>query len=78
MKFAEPFVFARANPTWTSDLVLLSPDGESGRRVGKGEWRGDPQGKLIGVPFLLVTFLCQEILHGQRKVTRHQGEIKCW
>jgi len=43
MKFAEPFVFGRANeinrwPTWTSDLVLLSPDGESGRPVGKGEW----------------------------------------
>jgi len=57
VKFAEPFGFGRENPTWTSDLALSSPDGESRRRVGKVEWRGDPQGKLVGVSFLLVTFL---------------------
>ena len=37
MKFAEVFGFGRENPTWTSDLVMSSPDGESGRPVGKGE-----------------------------------------
>ena len=36
-KFAEAFAFGRENPTWTSDLVMSSPDGESGRPVGKGE-----------------------------------------
>jgi len=38
MKFAEAFGFGRENPTGTSDLVMSSPDGESGRPVGKGEW----------------------------------------
>ena len=37
MKFAEAFGFGRENPTGMSDLVLSSPDGESGRPVGKGE-----------------------------------------
>ena len=46
VKFAEAFGFGRENPTGTSDLVLSSPDGESGRPVGKGEGRGDPKGKL--------------------------------
>ena len=73
MKFAEVFAFGRENPTGTSDLVMSSPDGESGRPVGKAECLGDPKGKLVGVPFLLVTFLwaCKD------KVTRHQGETKC-
>jgi hypothetical protein len=38
VKFAEPFGFGRENPTWTSDLALSSPDGESRRPVGKVEW----------------------------------------
>jgi hypothetical protein len=38
VKFAEPFDFGRENPTWTSDLALSSPDGESRRPVGKVEW----------------------------------------
>jgi len=37
LKFAEAFAFGRENPTGTSDLVMSSPDGESGRPVGKGE-----------------------------------------
>jgi len=57
VKFAEVFGFGRENPTGTSDLVLSSPDGESGRPVGKAEYLGNPQGKLVGVSFLLVTFL---------------------
>ena len=57
LKFAEVFAFGRANRAGTPDLVLWSPDGDSRRPVGKGECRGNPQGKLIGVPFLLVTFL---------------------
>ena len=36
-KFAEAFAFGRENPTGTLDLVMSSPDGESGRPVGKGE-----------------------------------------
>ncbi len=62
VKFAEPFDFGRENPTRTSDLALSSPDGESRRPVGKGECLGNPKGKLVGVPFLLVTFLwaCKE------------------
>ena len=48
MKFAEAFGFGRENPTWMSDLVLSSPDGESGRPVGKGECLGNPKGKLVG------------------------------
>ena len=44
VKFAEAFGFGRENPTGTSDLVLSSPDGESGRPVGKGEGRGAPEG----------------------------------
>ena len=79
MKFAEAFGFGRAKKiffwsTGTSNLVLSSPDGESGRPVGKAECLGNPKGKLVGVPFLLVTFLCQEILLGQRKVTRQQAK----
>ncbi len=57
VKFAEAFGFGRENPTGTSDLVMSSPDGESGRPVGKGECLGNPKGKLVGVSFLLVTFL---------------------
>ena len=57
MKFAEAFGFGRENSTGTSNLVLSSPDGESGRPVGKAEGLGDPKGKLVGVSFLLVTFL---------------------
>jgi hypothetical protein len=63
VKFAEAFGFARAQeqiksrPTGTSDLVMSSPDGESGRPVGKDEGRGDPKGKLAVGGVLLVTFL---------------------
>jgi hypothetical protein len=57
VKFAEVFDFDRENPTGTSDLVLSSPDGESGRPVGKVECRGDPKGKLAVGGVLLVTFL---------------------
>jgi hypothetical protein len=57
VKFAEVFGFGRANRTGTSDLVLSSPDGESGRPVDKGEDRGDPKGKLAVGGVLLVTFL---------------------
>ena len=62
MKFAEAFSFGRENSTGMSNLVMSSPDGESGRPVGKGECLGDPKGKLVGVSFLLVTFLwaCKE------------------
>jgi hypothetical protein len=38
VKFAEAFGFGRENSTGMSNLVLSSPDGESGRPVGKGEW----------------------------------------
>ena len=59
MKFAEPFDFGRENPTGTSDLVLSSPDGESGRPVGKAEGLGDPKGKLVGAAlFWLLFFRC--------------------
>ena len=37
MKFAEAFAIGRENPTGMLDLVMSSPDGESGRPVGKGE-----------------------------------------
>jgi hypothetical protein len=57
VKFAEVFAFGRENPTGTSDLVLSSPDGESGRPVGKDECRGNPKGKLAVGGVLLVTFL---------------------
>jgi len=57
VKFAEAFCFGRENPTGTSDLVLSSPDGESGLPVGKGECPGDPKGKPVGLSLLLVTFL---------------------
>ena len=57
LKFAEVFGFGRANRTGTSDLVLWSPDGDSGRPVGKDECRGNPKGKLAVGGFLLVTFL---------------------
>jgi len=62
VKFAEAFGFGRENSTGMSNLVLSSPDGESGRPVGKVECLGNPKGKLVGVPFLLVTFLwaCKE------------------
>ena len=56
LKFAEAVGFGRANPTGTSDLVLPSPDGESGRPVGKDECRGNPQGKLIGAAFFWLLF----------------------
>ena len=48
MKFAEAFGFGRENSTGTSNLVLSSPDGESGRPVGKDEGLGNPKGKLVG------------------------------
>jgi hypothetical protein len=48
VKFAEAFGFGRENSTGTSNLVLSSPDGESGRPVGKAECLGDPKGKLVG------------------------------
>jgi hypothetical protein len=48
LKSAEAFGFDRANRTGTSDLVLWSPDGDSGRPVGKGECRGYPKGKSHG------------------------------
>ena len=62
VKFAGASGFGRAKKIlfWsagTSDLVLSSPDGESGRHVGKGECPGDPKGKPVGLSLLLVTFL---------------------
>jgi hypothetical protein len=57
VKFAEAFAFGRENRAWTPDLVLSSPDGESGRPVGKGEGRGDPEGANWPGGVLLVTFL---------------------
>ena len=67
-KFAEVVGFGRIDPTRTSDLVRWSPDGGSGRPVGKGECRGNPKGKLIGVSFLLLTFLWTS----KDKVTRRR------
>jgi hypothetical protein len=57
VKFAEAFGFGRENPTGTSDLVLSSPDGESGRPVGKVECLGKPEGQTFRGGVLLVTFL---------------------
>ena len=62
VKFAGASGFGRAKKilfrsTGTSDLVLSSPDGESGLPVGKGECPGDPKGKPVGLSLLLVTFL---------------------
>ena len=68
-KLAEVFGFGRVNPTWTSDLVLWSPDGDSGRPVGKDECRGDPKGKLSGGALSFGYFA----LGKQRKVTRPTG-----
>ena len=51
MKFAEVFGFGRENSTGTSNLVMSSLDGESGRPVGKGECLGDPKGKRVGAAF---------------------------
>jgi hypothetical protein len=53
VKFAEAFGFGRAKKikrwsTGMSDLVLSSPDGESGRPVGKDECLGDPKGGAQG------------------------------
>jgi hypothetical protein len=48
VKFAEAFGFGRENSTGTSNLVVSSPDGESGRPVGKAEGLGNPKGKLVG------------------------------
>ena len=56
MKFAEVFAFGRENPTGTSDLVLSSLDGKSGRPVGKGECLGNPKGKLVGAAFFWLLF----------------------
>jgi hypothetical protein len=71
VKFAEAFGFGRENSTGTSDLVLSSPDGESGRPVGKAECLGDPKGKLVGRrSFGYFSYAVA------RKVTRHQGETK--
>ena len=61
MKFAEAFGFARAKKYKnmagrTPDLVLSSPDGESGRPVGKGECLGNPKGKLVGAAFFWLLF----------------------
>ena len=71
VKFAEPFDFGRENSTGTSNLVLSSPDGESGRPVGKDECLGDPLGQTGRGVFSFGYFS----LDKQRKVTRHQGEI---
>ena len=72
VKFAEPFGFGRENPTGTSDLVLSSLDGKSGRPVGKGECLGNPKGKLVGRRSF--GYFSYAVV---RKVTRQQGEIKC-
>ena len=72
MKFAEAFGFGRENPTGTSDLVMSSLDGESGRPVGKAECLGYPQGQTDWGVFSFGYFS----LDKQRKVTRHQGEIE--
>ena len=69
MKFAEVFDFGRVNRTGTSDLVLWSPDGDSGRPVGKDECRGNPKGKPAGGAFSFGYFS----LGMQRKVTRPTG-----
>ena len=71
MKFAEVFGFGRENSTGTSNLVLSSPDGESGRPVGKAGGLGDPKGKLVGRR----SFGYFSSAVG-RKVTRLKGEIK--
>jgi hypothetical protein len=68
-KLAEVFGFGRVNPTWRSDLVLWSPDGDSGRPVGKDECRGDPKCKLSGGALSFGYFA----LGKQRKVTRPTG-----
>jgi len=61
MKFAESFSFGRENPTWTSDLVLSSLDGESRRPVGKVEWRGNPAGaNWLGCLFFWLLFFGHE------------------
>ena len=73
VKFAEPFDFGRENPTGTSNLVLSSPDGESGRPVGKDECLGNPKGKLVGRRSF--GYFSYAVV---RKVTRHQGETKCY
>ena len=72
VKFAEAFGFGRENSTGTSNLVLSSPDGESGRPVGKDECLGDPKGKLVGRRSF--GYFSYAVV---RKVTRHQGEIRC-
>jgi hypothetical protein len=72
VKFAEAFDFGRENPTWTSDLALSSPDGESRRPVGKVECLGDPKGKLFGRRSF--GYFSYAVV---RKVTRQQGETKC-
>jgi hypothetical protein len=56
VKFAEVFGFGRAKKIKkmagrTPDLVLSSPDSESGRPVGKGECLGNPKGKRFGAAF---------------------------
>ena len=56
VKFAEAFGFGRENSTGMSNLVLSSPDGESGRPVGKAECLGDPKGKLVGAAFFWLLF----------------------
>ena len=71
MKFAEAFGFGRENSTGTSNLVLSSPDGESGRPVGKGEDLGNPKGKLVGRRSF--GYFSYAVV---RKVTRLQGETK--
>ena len=62
VKFAGASGFGRAKKilfwsTGTSDLVLSSPDGESGRPVGKVECLGNPKGKLVGVAFFWLLYL---------------------
>ena len=71
VKFAEAFGFGRENSTGTSNLVLSSPDGESGRPVGKAEFLGDPKGKLVGRRSF--GYFSSAVV---RKVTRQQGETK--
>jgi hypothetical protein len=69
LRLAEVFGFGRVNPARTPDLVQWSPDGDSGRPVGKDECRGNPKGKPAGGALSFGYFS----LGKQRKVTRPTG-----